>query len=135
MLKNMGPFLFLLILTSCGERPSIRPGITSKTELLEMKGEPLKTRNVPAGEVFTYRNNEAIQLSENKVTAIFRDPSGDERQVLYWRHLFKDCQTSEKAINDEPMPEIELSCGSLGKSVVFVKGTGQVVRVGEYESR
>ncbi len=135
MLKNMGPILILLLLISCGEKKSIKAGVSSKSDLIEVKGDPLKTDEVPDGEVLTYTSNEKFQLTGNKVTAIFRDPAGDEKNLLYWRHQFKDCQTSETALSDEAIPEMEFSCDQLGKSVVFVKGSGKVLRIGEYESR
>ncbi len=135
MLKNMGPFLLILLFISCGEKKSIQPGVTSKSDLIEVKGEPLKSDDVPAGEVLTYKNNEKFQLTGNKVSAIFRDPSGDEKNLLFWRHQFKACATNESALSDDAIPEIELSCDKLGKSVVFFKGSGKVMRIGEYESR
>lgn len=135
MLKNMGPFLILLLITSCGEKKSIQLGVTSKNKLIDLKGEPATTEIVPGGEVLTYKNNEKFQVSGDKVSAIFRDPSGDEKNLLFWRHKFKECSSKEKSLSDEAIPEIELSCDKFGKSVVFVKGSGKVLRIGEYESR
>lgn len=135
MLKNMGPFLLLFLIISCGEKKSIQPGITSKNDLIELKGEPVKSDVVPSGEVLTYKYNEKFQVSANKVSAIFRDPSGDEKNLLFWRHKFKECSTREKTLSDDSIPEIELSCDKSGMAVVFVKGSGKVLRIGEYESR
>ena len=133
MLKNMGPFLFLLILISCGEKKSIRIGESTKADVVELKGEPLKTTEVPTGEVLTYKNDEKIQITGNKVSGTFRDPVGDEKNVLFWRHSFRDCETSEKNLSDETIPEIEFSCAAKGQSVVFLKGSGKTLRVSEYE--
>ncbi len=133
MLKNMGPFFIFLLLIACSEKRTIVPGVTSRSALIEMKGEPLKTEEVPSGEILSYKENEKIQVSGNKVSATFRDPSGDERNVLFWRHHFRDCDVRELPLSDETIPEIELSCASLGKSVVFVKNSGKVTRISEYE--
>lgn len=133
MLKNMGPFFILLILISCGEKKSIRVGESTKADVIELKGEPLKTTEVPSGEVLTYKNNEKIQITENKVSGKFRDPVGDERNVLFWRHSFRECETSEKKVSDEPVPEMELACASKGQSVIFLKGSGKALRISEYE--
>lgn len=135
MLKNMGPFLLFFLLISCGEKKSIEPGVTTKNTLIEVKGEPLKSVDVPTGEVLSYKDNEKFQVTGNKVTAIFRDPSGNEKNLLFWRHQFKECTTNEKELSDDAIPEIELSCDKQGKSVVFIKGSGKVMRIGEYESR
>lgn len=131
----MGPFLILFILIGCGEKRSVRPGVSSKSELIQIMGEPFRTDEVPAGEVLAYKNNDKFQITGNTVTDIFRDPSGDERNLLYWRHRFKDCETSERPVTDDPAPEIELSCSKLGQSAIFLQGSGKVIRVGEYESR
>jgi hypothetical protein len=135
MLKNMGPFLILLLFISCGEKKSIRPGVTSKNDLIEVKGEPLKSEEVPAGEVLSFKDNEKFQITGDKVSAIFRDPAGDEKNLLYWRHSFKDCATTESNLSEEAIPEMELSCHQQGISVIFLKGSGKVLRVGEYENR
>jgi transketolase len=131
MLKNMGPFLVLFLLIACGEKTSIHYGKTTKKALIEIKGEPLKTEEVPSGEVLTYENNEKFQVSEDKVTNSFRDPAADEKNVLFWRHSFRDCDTKERELNEENVPEVELSCPSMGRSIIFLKGTGKVLRVGE----
>ena len=134
MLKNMGPFLALILLIACGEKKSIEYGKTTKNALIEIKGEPLKTEEIPSGEVLTFRENEKFQVSGDKVTNSFRDPAGDERNVLFWRHSFRDCETKERELDEEGIPEIEFSCPSKGKSIIFLKGTGKVLRIGEHES-
>jgi hypothetical protein len=133
MLINMGPFLFLLILISCGEKQSIRIGESTKADIVQLKGEPLKTVAVPSGEVLTYKDNEKFQITDNKLAGTFRDPVGDEKNVLFWRHTFRDCDTSEKALSQETIPEIELACAKKGQSVVFLKGSGKILRISEYE--
>jgi hypothetical protein len=134
MLKNMGPFFVLLVLFACGEKKSVRPGLTSKSSLIEIKGEPFKAEAVPQGEVLHYQDKEKFQLTENKVSAIFREPSGDERNLLYWKHRFKNCVTKESVLNDDSLPEVEFACPSMGISVVFIQGSGKVIRVSEYEA-
>ena len=135
MLKNMGPFFIFLLLIACGEKKSVEPGITSRGSLIKIKGEPLKTEQVPSGEILTYKENEKFQVTENKVSASFRDPSGEERNVLFWRHHFRECEVKEVPLSEEAIPEIELSCASFGKSVVFVKNSGKVTRISEYERK
>ena len=135
MLKSMGPFFVFLLLIACGEKKSIKLGQTTKSDLIEIKGEPLKVEVVPAGEILTYKGNEKIQISEDKVSASFRDPAGDERNVLYWRHSFRDCDAKEIPLSEDIIPEMELSCASRGLSVVFVKNSGKVSRITEYEKK
>ncbi|MES2526803.1 MAG: hypothetical protein V4598_06935 [Bdellovibrionota bacterium] len=131
----MGPFLIFILLIACAEKRSIRPGVTSRSALVEMKGEPLKTEVVPSGEILTYKENEKFQISEDKVRASFRDPVGDERNVLFWRHHFRECEVKEIPLSEDATPEIELSCATLGKSVVFVNHSGKVSRISEYEGK
>lgn len=133
MLKNIGPFLFLLLFLSCGEKNSIRLGVSTKSDVIDLRGEPSKTEIIPSGEILTYKNNEKFQISGEKVRGSFRDPVGDEKHVLFWRHAFRECQTVERNLSDDPIPEIELSCGREGKSVIFVKSSGTILRVSEYE--
>lgn len=135
MLKSMGPFFIFLLLIACGEKKSIHYGKTSKSALIEMKGGPQKIEEVPVGEVLTYKGNEKFQITENKVSASFRDPEGDERNVLYWRHSFRDCDVKEIPLSEETIPEMELSCVSLGRSIIFVKNSGKVTRITEYEKK
>ncbi len=135
MLKNMGPFLIFFLLIACAEKRSIKPGMTSRSALVEIKGEPLKTEEVPSGEVLTYKDNEKFQVSDDKVSASFRDPTGDERNVLFWRHQFRECDSKEIPLSEETIPEMELSCATMGKSVVFVKNSGKVTRISEYERK
>jgi len=133
MLKNMGPFLFFLFLVACAEKTSIRPGVSTKSDVIQIKGDPLKTDVVPSGEVLTYKNNEKFQISGEKVSAAFRDPMGDEKNVLFWRHAFRECPTTEKNISDDAVPEVELACASKGMSVIFKRGSGTILRISEYE--
>lgn len=133
MLKNVGPFLILLLFVSCGEKKSLRLGETTKAALIEMKGEPESSKEIPGGEILSYKGNENFQVNGEKVTASFRDPGGDEKTVLFWRHAFRDCETSEKKLSDDDHPEIELDCATEGRSVVFVEGSGTVIRVSEHE--
>lgn len=133
MLKNMGPFLIFLLFVSCGEKKSITPGVTSKSALIEMKGEPESSKKIPDGEILTYPDNEKVQIRDDKVAATFRDPGGDEKNVLFWRHAFRECETTEKKLGEEEHPEIELACPEKGRSVVFIEGSGKVIRVSEHE--
>ncbi len=129
----MGPFLFLLLLIACGEKKTIRPGVSTKTDVIQIKGEPFRTDDVPSGEVLTFKDNEKVQITGDKVSATFRDPVGDEKNVLFWRHAFRECETTEKNISEDAVPEVELACAKEGKSVIFVKGSGKILRISEYE--
>lgn len=134
MLKNMGPFLVLVLLAGCGEKKSIEFGKTTKAALIEAKGEPLREEEIPSGEILTFEKNEKIQVNNGIVTTQFRTPEGDERTVLFWKHKFRECETTEKILNDEALPEVELSCPAEGASVIYFKGTGKVLRVSKYEA-
>ena len=133
MFKNMGPFLILFLLIACAEKKSIRPGVSSKSDVIRIKGEPFKADDIPSGEVLTYKDNEKIKINGDKVSGIFRDPAGDEKNVIYWRHAFRDCETTEKNLSDEAVPEVELACAREGKSVIFLKSSGKTLRISEYE--
>lgn len=133
MLKNMGPLLLLVLFIACSEKRSIRLGVSTKSDVIQLRGEPTQTDAIPTGEILTYKNNEKFQITGEKVSGVFRDPIGDEKNVLFWRHAFRDCDTVERKLSDEPVPEIELACGRTGTSVIFVKGSGTILRISEYE--
>lgn len=132
MLKNMGPFLFFFLLFACAEKRSIAPGLTTRSALVELKGAPENTQEVPGGEVLSY-GTERYQIKREMLTAVFRDPVGEEKNLLFWRHKFRDCETTERKLSDEVNAEVEFACPSSGVSAIFVEGTGRVVRVSDYE--
>lgn len=134
MLKNMGPYLVLILLISCGEKKSIEFGKTTKAALVESKGEPIREEEIPSGEILTFEKNEKIQVNNGVVTTQFRNPEGDERTVLFWKHKFRECLTTEKEITEEAMPEMEFACPAEGTSIIYLRGTGKVLRVSKYEA-
>lgn len=139
----MRPFLFVLIalLTSCGEKRSsgIRVGVTTATELLQEKGEPLSTTDIPKseGQVLTYSNDEKFQINDDIVTGHFKDPVGDESLLIYWKHKFKDHPTALVEIPSKKEShgpkEYFLKCDSLKLGVIYREGSARISRMVEYE--
>lgn len=137
----MRPFFFILLLSlaACGVKHStVEYGTTTKSDLIEIKGEPLKVEELPiqSNSMLIYQQNQKYQLKGEVVVTSFSDPSPDERALIFWKHKFKDCDTRVKKISetvDAHTPsEYELSCPAMGKSVIYTAGSPFVTRVLEY---
>lgn len=139
----MKPFLFLLLLVvaACGARhSSVNYGKTTVAALIAEKGEPIKEQPVPTkdNKVLIYDGNEKYQVKDDIVTHGFKDPKGNEKTVLYWKHKFKDCDSVTKKIKEgkgHDFAEYELSCPSEGTSVIYTEGSEFISRVVEYEKK
>jgi hypothetical protein len=137
----MNPFIILIFfsLIACGGKSNrIDFGKTTTASLLEAKGDPLSEEAIPAnnGKVLVYEKDEKFQVENDLVTNQFRQPVGDERNLLFWKHKFKDCDTSTKLLGGKPKghesQEVELKCSKLGQSVIYAEGAQQILRVREY---
>jgi hypothetical protein len=132
-------YLCLLILAACGVRQSsVDYGKTSVADLVALKGEPLEEVEVPLrdAKVLIYESNEKYQVRNNVVTHGFKDPKREETSVIFWRHRFKDCETSLRKLSipkDDELVEYELSCPSRGLSVIYSDGSDFISRVVEHE--
>ena len=138
----MRPFLFLaLLLTlSCGEKKHqrVKYGKTTESMLIEMKGEPVKEEEIPlpSSKVLTFEQDEKYQIKDKKVVSAFKNPEGDEKMLLFWKHKFKDCSSQLKKIaapkDSHTPPELELSCSQLGLSVIYSESSPFISRIHEY---
>lgn len=143
MEKFMKSFLLLslLLLSACGEKKkSVNYGKTTKADLVAELGEPEAKKSIPVrdGEVFEYPNNEKYQIQNDIVTYGFKDPVGDQKTVIYWKHKFKDCDT---VVTNVPSPDghqppvQELTCPAEGLTVVFTQGSEFVSRIIEHDKK
>jgi hypothetical protein len=134
--KSIRPFFLIFFLfTSCGgEVPSIDYGKTTLKHLIQQKGEPLKSAEVPVskGRIHHYPNDLKFQTTGETIIVGFRKPLDTEKTLIYWKHLFRDCPTKIKKISAQ---ERELSCEQRGLSVVYSLGSEYVARVIEYEKK
>lgn len=128
-------FLGLLVLAACGMRPSnVDFGKTTSKELIAEKGEPLEVRKVSEAnsEIYQYENNEKFQIKNDVVTQGFFDPKGEEKSLLFWKHKFRDCDTSERMIgkpSGHEQPEYEIRCAKEGVTIIYTQGSEFVSRV------
>ncbi len=138
----MKPFLYLslLALAACGvKHSSVDYGKTSSAALISEKGEPLE-KSAPAKsiEIYQYADNEKFQIKDDVVTHGFKDPKGDERTLLFWKHKFKACETVSRKLNvpsGHELPEYELKCPAQGVTVIYTEGSEFVSRVVEHEKQ
>ncbi len=127
--------LLLFTAVSCADQVKIIDyGKTSKRELQAELGEPTKVENpVAKVEVLTYENDQKYQVQDEVVTAGFRKPTEEEKSLIYWRHLLRDCQTTfvelSKPKDSHLQAEKQLSCSELGVSVIYDPNVDQVTRV------
>ena len=142
MVINMSlPLILLLFLcVSCGGGHSkkIHYGQTTEASLLEMEGPPASTTELKyaEGKMLIYDEEKKFQIQSGIVVSSFQDPKGDEKNLIYWKHKFKDCLTSDlRATGAEERKERILSCEAQGVSVIYSEGTGSVLRVVEHEKK
>jgi hypothetical protein len=136
----MKPLLYLSLLAfaACGvKHTSVDYGKTSSADLIAEKGEPIAKTDVPVKntEIFEYKSNEKYQVKDDVVTHGFKDPKGNEKTLLYWKHKFKDCDTTTRKISEKSgheLPEYELKCSSEGLTVIYTEGSDFVSRVIEH---
>lgn len=137
----MKPFLYLslLVIAACGVKhtSSVDYGKTTKADLVAEKGEPVAEKTIPVkgGEILEYQDNEKFQIKNDLVTHGFKNPKGDEKNLLFWKHKFKDCDTVIRKIsekNGHVLPEYELKCQSEGITVIYSEGSEFVSRLVEH---
>jgi hypothetical protein len=131
--------LSCLFITGCGGGHShLNYGKTTRSELVAQKGEPIKEVTIPEeeGRVLIYPDNNKFQMKSDIVTHGFKDPVGDEINLIFWKHKFKDCHTTTIKISEpvsHELPEYELKCPSMGFSVIFKEQSEFITRIIEYE--
>ncbi len=138
----MRPFfiLGLAILAACGaDHSTVKYGQTTTADLIALKGEPLKEEAIPVPEnkILIYPENEKYQVKGDVVTHSYKNPKGERKSLIFWKHQFKECQTTLKKI-DVPRHshgpvEMILACPEQGISVIYTEGLSFVSRVVEYE--
>jgi hypothetical protein len=131
-------YLSLLAFAACGvRRTSVDFGKTTSAQLIAEKGEPTKITDAPIQDtkIYQYPENEKFQLKDDVVTHGLKDPIGDEVNVIFWKHKFKDCATVTRKISDQTghlPPQYEMKCDSQGVSVIYTQGSDYVSRVIQY---
>jgi hypothetical protein len=131
-------FILAVLAVACGApKQSIQYGKTTKSALVEMKGEPESVeRPIDKSDisVLVYEENQKFQISNDLVVASFRMPVSDETSLLFWRHKFKDCPTSFldlKKADNHLKAEKEFKCEKTGISVIYDPNSDQVTRIVE----
>ncbi len=131
-------FIILALLVACGApKQSVQYGMTTKSALVAMKGEPESVEKPVAKSdlsVLVYEEEQKFQIENDLVVAGFRKPVSDETSLLYWRHKFKDCHTSFIALkkaDNHLKAEKELKCEKTGISVIYDPSSDQVTRIVE----
>lgn len=134
-------YLSLLVLAACGvKQSSPKYGKATVADLVAEKGPPVEEKKIPIneGKVLIFEGNEKYQVKGDIVTHGFKEPKGDQKTLIFWKHKFKDCDTSTKQINvikGHELPEFELACPSEGISVIYTEGSEFISRVVEYEKK
>lgn len=134
-------FLLLLILAACGlKHSSVDYGKTTVSDLVAARGAPLTEKKIPTqdGKIFKYAENEIFQIKNDIVTHGFRDPLGDEKLLIFWKHKFKDCDTLIRKISQRSghiAPEFEMKCSELGTTIVYSEESEYISRIIEHEKK
>jgi hypothetical protein len=132
-------FFCMFLLNSCGGGSRyVNFGKTTRMELFAIQGNPISEESIPlkGGKILIYPDHQKFQLHNDLVTHGFRDPEGDEKNLIYWKHKFKDCNPVTQKIS-EPIfheaSEYEFKCHRMGLSVVYKDGSEFIERIIEYE--
>jgi hypothetical protein len=135
MLKRMT--LCLVLCSSCGVKNSVHFGETSKADLLQLKGAPLREETIPVKDssLVIYENDETYQIKNGVVTNKFSNPGPDQKSLSWWKHKFKECKTELKRLpsSDSHIPsDMEFICAEEGIKVVYQEGNEIILKVVEY---
>lgn len=131
---------FTLTLASCGAN-KVEPiyGKTTTLELNKMMGAPVKEETIPvkSSKVFHYANGDKYQIKENVVSNGFLIPQKDEKALIYWKHAFKDCETTTEVLTKKKQgheaSELLMKCDSLGVGVVYREHANFITKIIKYE--
>jgi hypothetical protein len=142
MFINMGLSFFVLLffVVSCGGKQAkkIHYGQTTEATLLEIEGQPKSEQELKYadGKMLIFDEEKKYQVESGVVVGSFQEPEGDQRNLLFWKHKFKDCQTTDlKTSPNSDGKERTLKCDEQGTSIVYSEGTGYVIRVVEHEKK
>ena len=134
-------YLVLMSFAACGvKHSSVDYGNTTVSDLVAQKGEPIKEMDIPVkgSRILLFEKNEKYQVKNDIVTHGFKDPKGDEKTLIYWKHKFKDCDSETRKISEtkgHDLPEYELKCPHEGLTVIYTEGSEFVSRVIEHEKK
>lgn len=143
MKQSIMLFCLLFLFVSCGGANSgsvkkKKYGILTVSELISEKGEALSIvkSDTPNVEFYNYENEEKYQIDKGIVVSSFREPAGDEKTLIYWKHKYSDCAIQVNALSQKSdthtRPDEEYRCASEGVSLIYNPNIEQVVRVVEY---
>jgi hypothetical protein len=130
--------LGLLLLVSCGtKKHNVKFGETTKADLIQLRGEPLREESIPVKDssLLVYSENESYQIQNGVVSASLKSASSEEKSVQFWKHKLKDCKTRLNKIeskNSHRPAQMELDCPEEGIKVVYMDGSATVSTVVEY---
>lgn len=131
--------IFILPLACAKQTGSTDSGTDPRTEfqttsdVQKKLGNPLSVQTpqkTSSTKVFVYKD-QRFQVHHAKVEAIFQNPDKDQKQLQYWRHLWKEDRLEsyvlEKSHNGEQ--SLVLKNRDRGISVIYSKNDGRVERV------
>ena len=110
----------------------VQYGVTTAAALKADKGEPASVeRPYPERqlEMMVYAGNEKFQVEHGVVIAGYRRPTPAERTLLYWRHKFRNCETTFVPVVGQD--EMELKCLQEGTTVIYNPQADAILRVVE----
>jgi hypothetical protein len=68
-----------------------------------------------------------------------KDPSPNQKLLLFWKNKFKDCNTQLTKLPQEEgqhtSVQMQMSCPAQGLSVIYTDGSDVISRVVEFESK
>ncbi len=139
--------MIALNLTGCGGRSDKKgPGSYVKVpvqQLIDEKGAPEMqgpSKLVAGAQILEYTQDEKFQVEKGLVEAEFRDPSDQERDLLYWQYKWEEQGQDDvqvrplgNASHDQGLKEYYVP--KLGETVIYDSQKAQVTRVMHHEPK
>ncbi len=131
--------LLLLLFISCFDQrkiSDITPGKTSLKEVLTLYKDPIRIEQISENdeiEVFLWKEF-SVQVSQKKITHVFRSPAGDEEHLQYWLHQFSEHDLNVKNLGSDYGDHfVEMQFSNVGMNIIFDKTQQRVIRIITYE--
>ena len=130
-----GIIFFIIFLSACSK--STNKAFLNQTEeqLIAQKGQPdsIKKSTTLIDVAFYTYGDEMFQLADSVITAVFRNPEGDEIFLQYWRKIYPKASFVRANIKETKADLVEYTIEEEKIKVLYDRGVDRVVRVVEFE--
>lgn len=134
---------FFLAVTACAPNSSPNHVGESVAALESAQGQPVATESIAVhkkARIFRYETGVSYQIEDEKVVAVHRAPAAGEQKIQNWYQMRGAARREAGVALADAAHAPHQEYGSvrfldLGKTVVYDRSSGDVVKVVEYEAR